>query len=1317
MATLILSSVGTALGGPLGGAIGGIIGGFIDRLAVNALTPGTSTHSEGSRVNEIHLSGSSEGATVKRSYGRVRMGGNIIWATQFKEVVNTTTTNTGGKGGPTNTNTATTYSYFISFAIAFCEGNSKCQLGRVWTNGKEFDMSKVVYRFYPGSETQLPDSLIQSIEGVNNTPAYRGICYLVFENLPIEQFGNGLPQITAEIFKPVITSDPDDISNSLKAVTMIPASGEFIYGTTEFKKATGAGNSNTTTENLHTTLGKTDFVVSMDQLQNSSLNAVNAVELVVSWFGDDLRAGNCKITPKVESQAKVVTPTDWIVTGINRAGALAVSVDALGKPVFGGTPSDNTVVQAIQNINGRGLRCVFYPFFMMDIKTGNALPDPYLGTEQAPYPWRGRVTCSPAPGKAGTVDKTATAGTQVDAFFGAATAAQFTVSGTAVSYTGPGTEKGYRRMILHYAKLCIAAGGVNAFLIGSELVGLTQVRSSAGAGTFPAVNQLVTLAADVKALFVAAGMSSTKVGYAADWSEYHSYRPVDGTSDVIFNMDPLWSSANIDFIGIDNYLPISDWRDTGPNADYNASTGPLSVYDKNYLKGNIEAGEYFAWYYATQADRTNQVRTAITDGTYSKPWVFRQKDIRNWWLNSHFNRPAGVEAGSPTAWTGQSKPIWFTEFGCPSVDKAPNQPNVFYDPKSVESAFPYFSNGKKDDTIQRLYLESVLSYWRDNSPTAGGGFKMVDPLNMFAWTWDARPYPDFPGKSSVWSDAPNWEYGHWLNGRINQIPLWILIKELCNIVGITAIDITALYGANVLVKGYVIDSIVSVRDMINTLTDAYQFDGFESEGLIKFALRANTKITALDSNDFAITSDEQIGLSLTRGQETDLPRTVKMTFIDEFNDYNDASIDSSRAIGKSQNVASYSIACVLDQSYARGLADTIIQFAWVEREKGEALFPPSKIKFDPSDGVSISWGSRIYNGRIRQIDTGQHRKVEFTGFDTSLFNAGNIPQERKVGQFNESYGSTIIEYMDLPLVTGAEPLPWAPRIAAYQNPWPGGVSVYKSNGSGYTYNSGVSQFSGMGELQSPLYSGPVDRWDDGNSAWIQFYSNVGLLSITDARVFAGENVLAIKNAVTNEWEILQFATAVLNATNQYTVSRLLRGQLGSEGAMLNPFPIGSRVVFINTALLGILNISADLRNIAQVLRSGPSVYDVANTVYQEGSFTFKGIGLRPYSVSNIKGRKVGTDVLFDWKRRTRFGGDSWDQAEVPLNEESEKYDIEIMNGAVVVRTATVTTNSYTYLAADQVTDFGSAQSSYTIRVYQISGIYGRGQVNSTQVFL
>ena len=73
---------------------------------------------------------------------------------------------------------------------------------------------------------------------------------------------------------------------------------------------------------------------------------------------------------------------------------------------------------------------------------------------------------------------TAAASAAVAAFLGGATTAQFTPDPVhlTVAYSGSPTDYSYRRMILHYAALCALAGGVDLFVIGSELRGLETIR-------------------------------------------------------------------------------------------------------------------------------------------------------------------------------------------------------------------------------------------------------------------------------------------------------------------------------------------------------------------------------------------------------------------------------------------------------------------------------------------------------------------------------------------------------------------------------------------------------------------------------------------------------------------------------------------------------------------------------------------------------------------------------------------------------------------------------------------------------------------------
>ena len=286
-----------------------------------------------------------------------------------------------------------------------------------------------------------------------------------------------------------------------------------------------------------------------------------------------------------------------------------------------------------------------------------------------------------------------------------------------------GGDDGYRRFILHHAVLASAAGGVDGFVIGSEMIGLTRLRDETGA--FPFVDQLIDLAADAKAML---GESAT-VTYAADWSEYAGYRPDDGSGDVYFNLDPLWAHPAIGAVGIDNYMPLSDWRDAdlaSGNPD-----GAGFANDAAALRAAIAGGEGYDWYYADEAGRNARDRVPIADGLAGKDWIYRVKDLRGWWQNQHYDRIGGSEAASPSQWVPGSKPLWFTELGCPAVDKGANQPNLFPDPKSSEAAVPWFSSGGRDDLAQRAFLEAHLAHW--TGAANADGMVATDHIHLWAW--------------------------------------------------------------------------------------------------------------------------------------------------------------------------------------------------------------------------------------------------------------------------------------------------------------------------------------------------------------------------------------------------------------------------------------------------------------------------------------------------------------------------------------------------------------------------------------------------------
>ncbi len=192
MATLVLSAVGTAFGGPIGGAIGAIIGQQVDQ---NILFKPKGR--EGPRLQELAVQTSSYGSQISRIFGRMRVAGTVIWATDLKE---TRSREGGGKGRPSTT----IYSYSACFAVALSSRRIKA-IGRIWADGKIFRgaagdfKTETGFAFYPGGEDQSVDGLMASAEAGGGTPAYRGLALAVFEDMDLTEYGNRIPSLTFEV--------------------------------------------------------------------------------------------------------------------------------------------------------------------------------------------------------------------------------------------------------------------------------------------------------------------------------------------------------------------------------------------------------------------------------------------------------------------------------------------------------------------------------------------------------------------------------------------------------------------------------------------------------------------------------------------------------------------------------------------------------------------------------------------------------------------------------------------------------------------------------------------------------------------------------------------------------------------------------------------------------------------------------------------------------------------------------------------------------------------------------------------------------------
>lgn len=1293
MATLLLSAAGAAVGGMVGGSVAGLssvaIGRFIGGVLGNTIDqrimgPGSQTVETG-RIDRYRITGTGEGRPIARLFGKQRIGGHVIWATQFQEHVSES--GGGGKGRPAGP-TVREFSYSVSLAIGLCEGEIT-GVTRVWADGEEIAIRDLNMRVYTGSETQMPDPKMEAVEGINTVPAYRGLAYVVFEDLALERFGNRIPQFSFEVSRPSPVDQEgavDEPTYATRGVALIPGSGEYALATEPVFVTEDVASQKAV--NMNSPSGGTDFETSITALDQELPNC-GAVSLVVSWFGDDLRCGECEIRPKVEDQTTEASMA-WRVAGVPRAEALRVPLE-YGRPVYGGTPADESVIQAIRHLNEVGKEVMYYPFILMDQMAGNGLADPWSDDDHQPVlPWRGRITLSEAPGRSGSPDQTDLADAEVAEFFGSASAADFTVGDGSVAYSGP-EEWRYRRFILHQAALCAAAGGVESFCIGSEMRSLTWIRGAGG--RFAAVEQLIALTAEVRAILG----PEVKIGYAADWSEYFGYHPQDGAGDLWFHLDDLWADANIDFVGIDNYMPLSDWRDGDDHAD--AAWG--AIYDLEYLTANVAGGEGYDWYYHSPEAEAAQIRTPITDGAYGEPWVWRYKDIRNWWSRAHHNRVGGVRQAGSTAWEPQSKPIRFCEIGCAAVDKGTNQPNKFVDTKSSESSLPKYSDGRRDEYIQHQYLSALYRYWGDDSHNPVSevyGAAMVDMAHAYVWAWDTRPWPWFPSGNDLWSDSDNYARGHWISGRVTHRSLMSVLREICERADVEA-DVRDLRG---MVRGYTVSDVTDARSMLQPLMTTYGFDAIEREGRLIFRMRGGGSSGEVLLAETALSDDLPHGVELERSADAEMAGRVRLSFVESGADYQVVSEEAVLGDEASHGVAGSEVALSLLRGEGKAIAERWLSEARLARDRIRFSLPLSRLALGAGDVVGIEGEAGPKRYRIDRVELGEQLTYEAVAVDASLYERPALePTEARMPVVAAPVPVTPL-FMDLPLMKGDE-VPHAPYVVAVAEPWPGSIGVYDSaSDEGYRLNVTQTARARFGVLESDLSAGPLGVVDRGVPVTVRMISGE-LASVTEDALLAGGNVALIGDGSIGNWEIVQFQTAALVGSKRYAVSNRLRGQRGSES---RTWPAGSWFVVFDSIPSQIELSSAQI-GLERHFRIGPLRKPLSDASYVHEVQSFAGNGLRPYAPVHLRARNIGGGVALSWIRQTRIDGDRWDLPEVPLGEDGESYRVRVWLAGQMLREILVDSTSWTYSAIDQSTD--EALGLVQFEVAQMSARFGAGR--------
>lgn len=550
-----------------------------------------------------------------------------------------------------------------------------------------------------------------------------------------------------------------------------------------------------------------------------------------------------------------------------------------------------------------------------------------------------------------------------------------------------------------------------------------------------------------------------------------------------------------------------------------------------------------------------------------------------------------------------------------------------------------------------------------------------------------------------------------------QSSLSSVLGDLCSRAGlpVTDFDTSALTET---VRGYAMTRPSPLRSLISQLRPAFRFDVAEIDYKLKFIPRggdlAATLTAELTADDLAAHEPGQTrpaAVEHTRTLETELPRQVSLRYLDADMDYEQGVQYATRLVTEAVNDRVIDLPVVFSADEAAQAVDSVLAEAWLGRDTYRLQLAMPWAKLTPGDVIDVPLAAGTARVRIVQIDDGKPglRLLEAAAESAAIY------QSAAVGQAGESPtvtlsvpGPTVLALLDVPLLRDQDDTAGIYLAAAgYLESWSGAV-LYRSADGGNSYTTvdpPLLTAATMGTTTDTLGDADPAVWDRGNTVNVRPLQGEELESVTEDAVLNGANAIAI--GADGRWEIAAFRDAVLEADGSYTLSHFLRGLRGTEWAV-SKHAVGDTLVLLtangSVQRLGLALDTIGMDRLYKAVSIGNSLTQAAVQ-----PFTFQAVSQKPLSVVHVKGRRNGAgDLSISWIRRTRVGGEWRDYTDAPLGEASEAYEVDILSGSTVKRTLSITSPSATYMAAQQTTDFGSAQAAIHLKIYPISAAVGRG---------
>lgn len=558
------------------------------------------------------------------------------------------------------------------------------------------------------------------------------------------------------------------------------------------------------------------------------------------------------------------------------------------------------------------------------------------------------------------------------------------------------------------------------------------------------------------------------------------------------------------------------------------------------------------------------------------------------------------------------------------------------------------------------------------------------------------------------------------SGAFTAPQLSEVVSDICDWAGITSYDVSDLPSVTV---DFTIGSLTSARSILEMLSQVYFFDIVDSGGTLKFIDRTNTTAvkTLTEVEDLGWTRDgDSIPAPYTvkRYQSVDLPRSVSLTYSSQAMAHGKMTQTATLQTFISGQDVHIEVPITLTEAKAYSVAEKTMVAAHVERMVYSFTTNWKHLDLEPGDVVEVD---TIGTLRILRVDEEQEFGLLTIQATDATYNGAYTYADSGINaQDPEPYTDTpkVIGYsagliVEMPPMDGSDKdsprLMLAPHGYGLSD-WPGCVIYVSTDGVNYSQFGSASQEATWGKVATATAAPPSTSpylWD--NTTTIQVELKTGTLSsASELEVYNGSNWALVGD------ELIGFKTATLVSGTTYNLTGLLRGRRGTN-VYMDQHDNDEAFILLDDALIE-FPYDINTKETTRYFKFVTIGSDISKaTAYDAQPST---VSIRPWKVADLTAVQSGTDWNISWIGTNQFDGEMVDSGPVPNPHKFGGFVIQILDQLgspqTVKRTITQQTTSYTYTEAQQIADFGSAQSSVVVRVAQIDQRVGPGYDNTQE---